>query len=149
MGQGWRHDASEEAGSMVQGRGRGYIAGNPTAIFSRTPQQHAVVSSFKPTVPIYPHSRPCDPGPSVVIICIFVFPPLPGWEHFSLSASQGQGAGSQLAQKCPEGHGVQEEGHGVNTACGPIQDPNKTSRPAAHSLPLVYLPLITLRKEMS
>lgn len=140
MGQGWKHDAGEEAGSMVQGRGCGYIPGNHKAIFSRTPQQHAVVSSFKPTVHVCPHLWPCDPGPCVVIICIFVFPPLPGWEHFSLSASQGPGAGSQLAQRCPEGHGAQEEGHRVNTGWGPVQDPNKTSRPAAHSLPFPICP---------
>lgn len=84
---------------------------------------------------VFPHSWPPDSGPCVVIIRIFVFPPLPVWEHFSFSASLGQGAGSQLALMCFEGHGVWEEEHGVNTACGPVHEPNKSSRPSVHSLP--------------
>lgn len=86
------------------------------------------------------HSRPCDPGPHAGIIRIFVFPPLPGWERFSPTASRGQEAGSQLALMCSDGPGVREEGLGVNAACGPAHEPNKTSRPSAHSLPLCICP---------
>lgn len=116
--------------------------------FSAKLLQHVQLVLPTPTACL-PHAWHCDPGPCAGIICIFVFPPLPGWEHFSLSASQGQGAGSQLAQMCSEGHGVQEEGHGVNTACGRAHESNKTSRPFAHSLPFLYLSLIKLCKEMS
>lgn len=127
--------------------------GGRTKVYTRKPHfprgssSMCTLSSLHPVC--LPHVWHHDPGPCAGIICIFVFPLLPGWEHFSLSASQSQGAGSQLAQMCCEGHGVQEEGHGVNTACGPAHEPNKTSRPFAHSLPFLYLSLIKLCKEMS
>lgn len=51
--------------------------------FSPQLLQHVQLVLPTPTACL-PHSWHCDPGPCAGIICIFVFPPLPGWEHFSL-----------------------------------------------------------------
>lgn len=73
--------------------------------FSPELLQHVHLVLPAPTVCL-PHAGHGDPGPCAGIICMFAFPPLQGGgEPFSLSASQGRGAGSQLAQTCPEGHG--------------------------------------------
>lgn len=130
-GQTWRQDASEDTISMAQEIKQGSEPGNQVTTFSQAPHNHMLSCALRNhsmhSLTHGPVTLPC-----VGTICLFVIPPLPGWEHFSLLATLGLRAGSQLALMSSEGHGVWEEGHEVNAACGPVHEPNKTSRPSAH-----------------
>lgn len=116
--------------------------------FSPELLQHVHLVLPAPTVCL-PHAGHGDPGPCAGIICMFAFPPLQGGSTFPSLRPRAGELGHSWHRRVPRVMGVQEEGPGVNTACGPAHEPNKASRPFAHSLPFLYLSLIKLCKEMS
>lgn len=143
MGASLGQDAGGDTGSVVRGEEKGL---HQETTFSPELLQH--MHLVLPTAPVCPpHAWHCAPGPCAGIGCIFVFFCCQGGALFLL-CFPGPGAGAQWAQMGSEGHGGSGRRARVSPACGAAHEPNKTSRPFAHSRPFLYLSLIKLCKEM-